>query len=233
MCFINRIFWCYLVSLDKCTKDRNVSMSIRKFLGYHGTSLTAAKRIIANGFEIREERDDHWLGQGIYFFNEDIEQAELWALRRYHGRKSAVIKADISIPRDKVLDLHTREGLNYLSGYLEFLEEEKGLKVRQSELDCTPKLACLVLSLIPKEEKWIIFKTFLVTSKYDKNYGLKALGFTHKGIKHGFSLNSPQLCIKNTNVLEENLCICENKGEHDSYRGPKISKESVPDDLFS
>lgn len=208
-------------------------MSIRQFLGYHGTSLMAANDIVKNGFKVNKKRDDHWLGQGIYFFNEDIEQAEKWASNRYKNKKSAVIEADIRIPREKVLDLHTREGLKYLSGFLNYLEKKKGLKVTQSKIDCTPKLAHWVFTTISEEAKWVIIKNFLVASYYDGNYGLKALSFTHNEIEQNFSLNSPQLCIKNIKVLEGNVSIYTKKRENKSYEEFKVSKERVPDDLFN
>ena len=47
-------------------------------IGYHGTSSNCIDSISLNGLdsEMVSKRDDHWLGQVIYFY-EDIEQA-IW-----------------------------------------------------------------------------------------------------------------------------------------------------------
>lgn len=38
-----------------------------RFSGFHGTNLDHTFSIIKNGFE-PSSGDDHWLGDGIYFF---------------------------------------------------------------------------------------------------------------------------------------------------------------------
>ena len=61
----------------------------RTVIGYHGTSLSSALRII-NRIESfrRSERDFDWLGRGIYFWEYAPRQALAWAtLRREQLRK--------------------------------------------------------------------------------------------------------------------------------------------------
>ncbi len=49
-------------------------------LGYHGTSSNSKESIDKNGLDpsLTKHRDDHWLGQGVYFF-EEFDQAMWWA----------------------------------------------------------------------------------------------------------------------------------------------------------
>ncbi len=70
-------------------------------IGYHGTSLAAAERILAHGFEI-SRNDYDWLGDGAYFFQDAPARAMEWARERF-GTEAAVLVAEIDL--DGCLDL--------------------------------------------------------------------------------------------------------------------------------
>ena len=63
-------------------------------IGYHGTSIPAANRILNEGFQISENRYD-WLGDGVYFFQEAPQRAWDWALE-HNGHEAAVVGAEVS-----------------------------------------------------------------------------------------------------------------------------------------
>lgn len=77
-------------------------------IGYHGTSSNCIDSISFNGLdpEMVSKRDDHWLGQGIYFY-EDLEQAIWWAGKEAdrQGGYPIVYKSTIEVPREHFLDL--------------------------------------------------------------------------------------------------------------------------------
>ena len=62
-------------------------------IGYHGTSIPAARAIRDEGFRISVNRYD-WLGDGVYFFQEAPQRAWDWASERY-GNEAAVVGARI------------------------------------------------------------------------------------------------------------------------------------------
>jgi hypothetical protein len=70
-------------------------------IGFHGTSVEAAQRILSTGFEISRNEYD-WLGDGAYFFQDAPARALEWALQRF-GANAAVIGAEIDL--DDCIDL--------------------------------------------------------------------------------------------------------------------------------
>jgi hypothetical protein len=64
-------------------------------IGFHGTSVEAAQRILSAGFEISRNEYD-WLGDGAYFFQDAPARATEWARQRF-GADAAVIGAEIDL----------------------------------------------------------------------------------------------------------------------------------------
>jgi hypothetical protein len=64
-------------------------------IGYHGTSVEAAERILSSGFEISRNEYD-WLGDGAYFFQDAPLRAWEWARKRF-GDDAAVVGAEIDL----------------------------------------------------------------------------------------------------------------------------------------
>lgn len=79
-------------------KTRGVGMRV---IGYHGTSVQAARRILSSGFEVSRNEYD-WLGDGAYFFQDAPVRALEWARQRF-GDDAAVIGAEIDL--DGCIDL--------------------------------------------------------------------------------------------------------------------------------
>ena len=68
----------------------------RTVIGYHGTGLSAALRVVnrIDGFT-PSERDHDWLGKGVYFWEYAPKQALAWArLRQRQYAKKAIKTAD-------------------------------------------------------------------------------------------------------------------------------------------
>lgn len=62
-------------------------------VGFHGTSIDAARSILDIGFLPSQNAYD-WLGDGIYFWENASKRAEEWAHGRF-GAKAAVLGAEI------------------------------------------------------------------------------------------------------------------------------------------
>lgn len=85
---------------------------------YHGTTISKAKSIIGDGNFIFEDRPDHWLGRGIYFFVNDYDAAVWWANQRYSSDKKAVIEYELEIAEDDLLDLDTLTGMRAFNEFM-------------------------------------------------------------------------------------------------------------------
>jgi hypothetical protein len=64
-------------------------------IGFHGTGVEAARRILSTGFKISRNEYD-WLGDGVYFFQDAPLRAREWAEQRF-GTDAAVVGAEIDL----------------------------------------------------------------------------------------------------------------------------------------
>jgi hypothetical protein len=92
-------------------------IKIVHFTGWHGTDESDAEEILRTNFEV-SQGEDHWLGDGVYFFGEGVGNPSLlassWAKSEAHKKKYlrfAVLKADIAVNDTAVLDLCQAKGI--------------------------------------------------------------------------------------------------------------------------
>lgn len=126
--------------------------------GYHGTFEEAAKSMCQNNkFKFKQE-DYHWLGNGIYFFQDAPHRALEWARNNVPeikiGLKPAVICATIELNPEECIDLLDIRWFPYITklyqNYLKFsgkfppkqisiknlLEKDGEILGKQHRLDC-------------------------------------------------------------------------------------------------
>ncbi|EIJ82286.1 hypothetical protein PB1_05130 [Bacillus methanolicus PB1] len=172
---------------------------------FHGTTESVAKDIVAHkNFKIGEFREDHWLGQGVYFYREDYKQALIWARykikrkKELNGENVAVIYSNTIINNSQFLNLDTREGLNFFKSFLEGLKAFSGEnKIEINIDDDHPKkkelLMCFYCDMLPKEIK-VIQRTYRVGSgHFDSDTLLQEVGMHLHGI---------QVCVRDTSVID-------------------------------
>ncbi|HDR7750669.1 hypothetical protein ACQVQT_16130 [Bacillus paranthracis] len=172
---------------------------IHSFYAFHGTAESCSINILGEKkFEIGTPREDHWLGQGIYFFREDLQQAFMWAKNKvkkhhkYRNQKPTVIETRVSIEESKFLNLDTRDGMEELNEFIEYLKSEKTFVEAEWSDDLPAKIRCFVLSLLP-EDIWMIQRTFNVErSKYTDSTVLKSMDIGLQGV---------QLCVRNHDAI--------------------------------
>ncbi len=78
--------------------------------GYHGTSLGAAEEIVRTKFKMSAPDSRAFLGEGVYFFDNQPSQAKHWAVTRcgrMAGSRVAVIESKIRYGR--LLNLADRQ----------------------------------------------------------------------------------------------------------------------------
>lgn len=97
-------------------------------IGYHGTCSKYRYNIEKDGLDPVEckHRDDHWLGQGVYFFD-DYDKALWWAtnISSQNGSCGAIIfESCIEAPDEEVLNLDDNKQLDaFMTETLKTLDE--------------------------------------------------------------------------------------------------------------
>lgn len=97
-------------------------------IGYHGTCSKYLNNIRKNGLDPAKckYRSDHWLGQGVYFFD-DYDKADWWATitSAQHSNCGRIIfQSNIVAPDEKVLNLDDRKQYdNFLTEVLKNIKE--------------------------------------------------------------------------------------------------------------
>ena len=98
-------------------------MATVRLIGHHGTLAEYVDDITKNGFKARYN-DEHWLGQGVYFYENNYGEAYGWACCKPHSQDVAVIEAEIVIEEEKFADFDNRETMRKLIKFAgEFLRE--------------------------------------------------------------------------------------------------------------
>ncbi len=107
----------------------------REGIGYHGTTLEAAKMIAREGFKISSNEYD-WLGDGIYFFQDSQSRAWEWAYQVSSKRNSPPVVIACQIDLTNCWDLldpaAVRRLGNYYNDVLNFYNRTGAVKPRQS-----------------------------------------------------------------------------------------------------
>ncbi|HDR8522393.1 TPA: hypothetical protein QC471_004336 [Bacillus toyonensis] len=172
---------------------------VHSFYAFHGTAESCSINILGEKkFEMGTPRNDHWLGEGIYFFREDLQQAFTWAKNKvknhgkYLNQKPAVIEAQVSITESSFLNLDTAGGMEEFKEFIECLKAEKVFIEAEWSDDLPAKIRCYVLSLLP-EEIWVIQRTFKVErSKYNHSVAFKSMDLGLQGV---------QVCVRNHEAI--------------------------------
>lgn len=135
---------------------------------YHGTKgneeqsiNNILKNILEEGFKFHK-RDDHWLGNGIYFFSE-----KTWAINWVNKSKYgfAILKAEISCEDKEYFDLDLPKNQHKLVEYIreidtELKKQNKAVVFKENEKD---KQRCFYLDIIKEKYDYKILKhTFLL-----------------------------------------------------------------------
>jgi hypothetical protein len=175
--------------------------------GYHGTNINYVNSILSEGFK-SNVREDHWLGQGIYFYA-DFELAKWWAEKKFNRfrKTAAIIYVEIKAESKDILDLDT------LSGYNFFLTEIKQilsiLKIRiKFSLDKRIENLCFALDLLKNELGInVIIRTF---PKKNPSYGGHNISDFEKNyfnLPYDFVYLEKQICVTNNTVFSLKECI--------------------------
>ena len=84
-----------------------VKMNTKIFIGDHGSSSNNCKLIREQGFK---KSFGGWLGQGVYFFEDDKDLARSWAQSKYSHNRVEVLEGSINVSIENLLDISDPKG---------------------------------------------------------------------------------------------------------------------------
>jgi len=172
--------------------------------GYHGTFVEAIDSITKEGFQ-NVKRDNHWLGQGVYFYD-NSPLAHWWIsknsktdpLKRGKGVSFVIIKAQLSSAVKSVLDLDSVEGVNIF--YQKIREMWNVFRTVQFSNDEHQNL-CFVLDVLAKQFDFqAIIKTF---ESSDPSYGVvNTRRFDRDLFKLNVRYKERQICVRSNSCIK-------------------------------
>ena len=119
------------ICFEKRANNKHIEKELRmNEIGYHGTCSKYRYNIEKNGLDPAKckHRDDHWLGQGVYFFD-DYDKALWWAssISSQNDNCGGIIfESNIEAPDEEVLNLDDNKQLDvFMTKTLDTLEEVK------------------------------------------------------------------------------------------------------------
>jgi len=166
-----------------------------QLVGYHATEKNKADNIIKTRFSY-DKRDDHWLGQGIYFF-EELSDAQNWCAKNF-----LIIKVVLGTVDDKILNLDKTDQMN---GFLLFIKNVSPLIDTYSMGNCHQNM-CFWLDMYKESNDIdIIIHSFRKRNPLRRNGHIDEienlvgkLGVFYKETQYCATNNS---CIKEKNII--------------------------------
>lgn len=155
-----------------------------KLEGYHNTKVSNVESIFQNGFRTKYS-DEHWLGQGIYFFA-DIDTAIDNVNMLEDDENMKTICVEIVVENTAYLDLDLKANLNCFRKFCR--EKVNLLKENGKQFDVNEtnrkkamlKFKCFFLDLFKTENKYaVISKTF---TKENTPYAEPIEGISYLGL---------------------------------------------------
>lgn len=163
-------------------------------IGYHGTTYSAAQKIISDQQFNPSTRSNDWLGTGVYFFAYKIH-AEQWTQhRRYISQKTAILAAEMVYTDAQMLDLDDPQMLDLMNTVVEkSIAKTNASKVSGAIVDFTKK---------SRQERWCFACNLY--RKLNPNIGI--IKYTFPGSPRqqgtsGFVPNQCQLCVSDNKII--------------------------------
>lgn len=168
-----------------------------KLEGYHNTESSNVEHILREGF-IYKYSDEHWLGQGIYFFA-DVDTAIDNIDMLKHDDEIKTIAVEIDVDDSAFLDLDVKENLNSFRKYCQdqtnlLKENGKEFVIKESDSKKAMRIyKCFFMDLFKSENGYdVISKTF---AKDNPPYAIPIKGRKYLGLP----------------FLEKYICVSSNE----------------------
>lgn len=173
-----------------------------RFIAYHATLAENFPAIMRRTF-LPSEGNEHWLGDGIYFYTEDYH-AYNWMYHKAGRRDIAVcctIDADIEVDDGRILDLDSAEHHYLFEGIILTIQERNNQAINTC-LDLADFIEGTIINFMFSELDFgehfdMVIKTFYTERDRHNRMKLSVKGTPQK-----------QVCIKEKNCIRI-------KGRHD------------------
>lgn len=194
-----------------------------KMVGFHGTCSKWRRSIDVDGLDPSKtnHRSDHWLGQGVYFFDDD-EKAMWWAnvkTRENRGSYALIYEADIEALDEEILDLDDNSQLDhFMNEILQALPQIKksGKAIGKMPIFTDEKMRAVFFDYYKKKHNIsVIIHTFqknavnYVTHRnpnelHTQKQIMKAIGIYYK---------ERQICVSNKDCIKSQTLIYNEEEE--------------------
>lgn len=194
----------------------DISLKTR-FNIFHGSIEQSIDSIIKRKSFHVARRKDHWLGNGVYFFIDDISKAFWWATNARNkenkerqrkklpptSEEEAIIFFEIEIERKKLIDLDTEDDRDKLS---KFIKELEGLQVQITVKGSEEHEALCALI-----DMYVAYSGNIDAVKYT----FKSDTVTYKILDnhYGVGNNGVQLSLFNQSLLDFENCVKKKRSE--------------------
>lgn len=214
---------------------------------YHGTSRENEIKILKDGFKESKSNQGHWLGKGIYFY-ENIYYAIEWGIIYFlndnkavydeYKEKCAIIEAKIDIDDFEVLDLNDPIGYKYYLEIEKNIKERFPEKIKNIENNGDIELIRLIEKIEEETKENYISMFDILIATYPKDIYKRG----NKKIKGNFlPCIQKQICVKNRKVIKgiesfnlnqseikSYFClIMENRRENENEKQCRIIKKTI------
>lgn len=220
-------------------------MDEERIIGYHSTKKTSAKDILKDGFTASEAREGHWLGKGIYLY-ENIYYAVEWGIIffivskdnfREYSQKCSILKVVLNYKNREWLDLNDPIGFRYYLEIVKNLEERFPEKIEKIKRDSDIEVIRLIEEIEEVTGERYISEFDFITADYPKDIYKKG----NQKIEGNFlPCIQKQICIKNEEIIQDvkevNLrsskikkyfnIISENRKEIKNEKQPKVIRKT-------
>ncbi len=191
-------------------------MNEKTLIGYHGTLKKKVKDILQNGFEpsISKENELEWLGDGIYFWEDDYYavQWNIIDIERKHLTKNIenfnnydIIESKLVVSKSKLFELSSPEGSIIYNTFKKKMTDKflkAGLKEEMEEL----KLKSDKFWINLLEDNGFFDEFDIITAIYKNSKSIEEF-------KDDIVLNAQkQICVKNKK------CIVKSESYGDTER---------------
>ena len=215
-------------------------------VGYHGTSRRNCKDIIKNGFKASKTKEGHWLGKGIYFY-ENIYYAIEWGIIRFllgnnsydnYKKQCSVIKGMLNCEEYEILDLNDPLGYSIYQEILKNIKKRFPNEVEKISKGKDIEIIRLLEELENKTGEDYISIFDIITADYPKDIYDKK---TENIWGNFLPCIQKQICVKNSSAIEKyeeiNIddengktyfqLITKNREEYENEKQSRIIKKTV------
>ncbi len=194
-------------------------MQTIKVEGFHGTALRNIDAILSDGFK-SNERPDHWLGQGLYFFS-DFDLALWWIktkIKSGDGSRCAVVNASMECDDRLWLDLDTLKGINYfikeINAILTATSHLISLKFNAARLEDDEiriRHFCFALDLLKKFRNiQLVAMTFRKDKPSYAEYSISNFENQHFILPWDFTYQERQICSTSNDIIMSKKVVFPN-----------------------